>query len=84
MKEQLKIIKLIDNISMQDGQPFFKIGGAELVKHGFNIGDFVSVSLSDNQIVISKNKKTSKLDQMEKVNPSIKLLIKKLGLSVEI
>ena len=84
MKEQLKISKLIDNISVQDGQPFFEIKGVELAKHGFNIGDFVNVSLSDNQIVISKDKQTNKLQEMEKINPSIKLLVKKFGLSVEI
>lgn len=83
MKEPLKMIKMIDTIKTRNGDPILEIIGTELAKHGFNIGDFVNISLSDNEIIISKNEQTEKLQQMNSVNPSIEKLVKEFGLSFD-
>lgn len=73
---------MILQVTNNNSEPVIKLTGLQLSKMGFNIGDIVSVSFSNNQIIISKNKETAKLQDLERKNPSLKKLIDDLGLEL--
>lgn len=66
---------MIQQVTKDKNLPVIKLTGLQLLKMGFNVGDIVSVSFSENQIIISKNKETAKLQDMQRKNPSIRKLI---------
>lgn len=66
---------MIQQVTKDKNLPVIKLTGLQLLKMGFNVGDIVSVSFSENQIIITKNKETDKLQDMQRKNPSIQKLI---------
>ncbi len=66
---------MIQQVTKDKNLPVIKLTGSHLLKMGFNVGDIVSVSFSQNQIIITKNKETDKLQDMQRKNPSIQKLI---------
>jgi hypothetical protein len=59
------------------------IKGEYLKKYGFELGDFVKVSISSNKIIIEKSVSTGLLTSMGMKNPSILKMIEGLGMSIE-
>ena len=58
------------------------IKGEYLKKYGFELGDFVKVTVLKNKIVIEKNVSTELLNAMGTKNPAILTMIEGLSLSV--
>lgn len=56
------------------------IKGEYLKKYGFELGDFVKVSISNNKIVIEKSVSTGLLTCMGVKNPAIFKMIEGLGM----
>ena len=59
------------------------ISGEYLKKHGFEMGDFVKLVVSKNEIRILKNVNTTLLTQMGAKNPHLLTMIETIGLTVE-
>jgi len=75
--------KLLTVCRMASGKKYttgINLKGDYLQKYGFNEGDMVKVELKNNQIVISKNKATEILTDMQTKNPLIGQLIESLDL----
>lgn len=75
--------KLLTVCRMASGKKYttaINLKGDYLQKYGFNVGDMVKVELKNNQIVISKNKATEILTDMQTKNPLIGQLIESLDL----
>jgi hypothetical protein len=62
--------------------PGINLKGRYLKDSGFQSGDFVSVSISENQIVITKTDATEEVSKMIKKNPALAHLIKEFDLSI--
>ena len=58
------------------------IAGEWLKKYGFDTGDFVKVSISKNELVITKNSSTEVLTGFNVRNPELMKLIENLDLSL--
>ena len=58
------------------------IKGEYLKKYGFELGDFVKVTVLKNKIVIEKNVSTELLNAMGTKSPAILTMIEGLSLSV--
>ncbi|MBD8349352.1 hypothetical protein [Dysgonomonas sp. HGC4] len=66
---------MIQQVTNENSEPLIKLMGEQLLKIGFKVGDIINVSFSENQIIISKNKETEKIQALEQRNPSIKKFI---------
>lgn len=78
----LKIEAMILSVTNENNEPVIKLAGSILERHGFNVNDAVSVKFSENQIIISKNEDTAKIQEMERINPCIRKLIDEFGLDL--
>ncbi len=78
----LKIKAMILSVTMENNEPVIKLTGSKLKECGFNTNDAISVQFSENQIIISKNKDTATIEEMERKNPSIRKLIDEFGLDL--
>lgn len=73
---------MLSQIFEVNSEPVIKLTGLQLKEIGFSIDDIVNISFSDNQIIISKNETTEKLQQMQRRNPSLKKLMSELNLDM--
>lgn len=71
---------MIWEITEENKEPVIKLAGSNLLENGFNVGDIISVSFSENEIIISKNSNTSILQKLQEKNPSLKQLCKEFNL----
>ena len=79
------IDKLLTVCKMTSGKKYtagINIKGEYLKKYGFQIGDIVKVEVKNNQIIITKNKATDFLTDMQMKNPNLIKLIDNLDLQV--
>lgn len=79
------IEKLLTVCKMASGKKYtsgINIKGDYLQKYGFNVGDMVKVEVKNNQIIISKNKSTEILTDMQTKNPQLTKLIEILDLQM--
>lgn len=79
------IEKLLQVCRFPSGKKYttgINIKGEYLKKYGFNVGDMVKVEVKNNQIVISKNKATEILTDMQTKSPHITKLIEALDLQI--
>ena len=58
------------------------IKGDYLKKYGFELGDFVKVEITKNQIIIQKNVSTELLNAMGAKNPALFMMIEGLGMTL--
>lgn len=66
--------KYVENISLQ---------GAYLKKYGFELGEYLKVTITKGQIIIKTDVNTKILTQMGQKNPRILNIIENLSLTVE-
>ena len=62
--------------------PGINIKGEYLIKHGFNIGDFVHVEISENRIIISKDTKTNIVSLFSHQNDKFDQLVESFDLNI--
>lgn len=73
---------MLSQIFEVNSEPVIKLTGLQLKEIGFSIDDIVNISFSDNQIIISKNETTEKLQKLQSRNPSLDKLIRDLNLDI--
>lgn len=79
------IQKLLQVCRLSSGKhykPGINLKGDYLLKYGFDVGDYVSVEVSKNKIIIEKTENTKIITQMGIKNPNLIKLIDGLGLSL--
>jgi len=79
------IEKILTVCRMTQGKkytPGINLKGEYLKKFGFQVGDMVKVEIRNNEIVISKNKATEILTDMQSKNPALLTLLNGLHLEV--
>lgn len=73
---------MLSQIFEVNSEPVIKLTGLQLKESGFSVDDIINIKFSDNQIIISKNETTEKLQKLQSRNPSLDKLIRDLNLDI--
>ena len=80
------LTKLLKVCSLPGGRKHttgINLKGDYLTKHGFHIGDYVNVEVSENRIVITKNTETNIVSLFSRKNPILDKLVKEFELTAD-
>ena len=78
-----KILTVTRSFTGKKNTNFIQIKGDWLKRYGFDLGDFVKVKITTNQIIIEKNVNTILLSRMGDKNPALLTMIENLGMTTE-